>query len=452
MSNKILIIDDEAKIRLILSSLLEDEGYQVTEAVNGHKGLEQVAEFSPDLIILDMKMPEMSGEDVLRELHSSGFSGRIIILTAFGSIPSAVKAIHAGAYDYITKPFDTDDLLLKVRRALEQINLEKELANAKSIIEENYSAAGIVTNNSEMKRLLELIKRAAPSDVPILIQGSSGTGKELFAKAIHQHSTRKNQSFVAVNCGAIPDNLIESELFGYKKGAFSGANTNKKGLFEEADGGTLFLDEIGEMNLEAQVKLLRVTQSGEYMPVGTTQAKQCNVRIIAATNKPLEESIKSGSFREDLYYRINVVNILVPNLADRLDDIPLLVKHFLNKLDSSVQHCSPEVMRLLQCYSWPGNVRELQNVITGAVTLSSETHLKIEDLPERISKFAKPAAIEKAATGSLHEVVSEQKEATEKAIILEALEACNHNQTRASRQLGIGRRTLIRKLQKYGIK
>lgn len=456
MENRILIIDDENKIRMILESLLTDEGYLVKGAANGHEGLDLVESFNPDLIILDMKMPGISGEEVLQQLTKSAFDGKIIILTAFGSIPNAVKAIHSGAFDYITKPFDTPDLLLTVKRAVNQVNLERELKRANRIIKENYSIDGIVTNNSGMKKLLELIKRAAASNTSILIQGASGTGKELFAKAIHQHSARKNNNYVAINCGAIPESLIESELFGYRRGAFSGAVSDKKGLFTEADGGTLFLDEIAEMPMEAQVKLLRVTQSGEYIPIGDTKTKKVDVRIVAASNKPLEEAVAQGVFREDLFYRINVVKIDIPDLSARIDDIPLLVKHFLGNLkrdqNISMEHCSPEAMRLLQSYNWPGNVRELENVIAGAAALSENIVLQPGDLPEKIlqGKSLSPSNIPDST--SMHQLVSSQKEATEKSIILEALEACQHNQTKTAEYLGIGRRTLIRRLNKYGIK
>lgn len=454
MNEKILIVDDEDKIRFVLTCLLEEKGYRIKSSGDGEEAVIAAEEFLPDLILMDLEMPKMGGLDSFRVLKEKGIEGKVIILTAYGTIPSAVEAMRLGAFDYITKPFVGDELLIVIERALGQDRIERELAQARDRLEEKFSVAGIITNNPEMKKLLETVKRISPADATVLITGESGTGKELFANAIHQHSRRKNKPFIALNCGALPVNLIESELFGYKKGAFTGANAVKRGLVEQADGGTLFLDEIGEMGPDSQVKLLRFAQSGEFLPVGGTEAKRVDVRLIAASNRHLEEAVDKGKFRADLFYRLNVVAIRIPPLKDRIEDIPLLTDHFLKKygreLGKENYSFSSEAMEALQLHSWPGNVRELENAVHSALVMAFESPVGVKALPVSITDAA--GVVKPLKGDTLQDMVATSQEMVERRAIIEALNACGGNRTKAAKQLAIGRNTLLRRMKKYKIK
>ena len=452
MSRKILIVDDEKRIRLIVSRLLESRGYIVVQAEDGNMALEQLAE-KPDLIILDYKMPGLDGMATLKQIKEKGYSGKVIFLTAFGSIPNAVAAMQEGAYDYITKPFANDEFLITIERALKTKELEQELDQARKLLEEKYSVQGIITGNKKMMNLLDMLQRVATGDTHIVISGESGTGKELFAKAVHQQSPRKNKPFVALNCSALPDTLIESELFGYKKGAFSGAERNKPGLVQEADTGTLFLDEIGEMGPEAQAKVLRFAQSGEFIALGDNKPSKVNVRIIAATNRDLSQQVEEGSFRADLFYRLNVVEMKLPPLKERSEDIPLLIKHFINKHGSKHGRenysFSPRAHQCLMSHAWPGNIRELENVVKGALVLAVDNPMGLDSLPEKLRCPGLDMVSDKGA--SVQEKIAQQQEMIEKAAIIKALENNKQNRTHAAEELGISRNTLIRKIKKYGI-
>jgi DNA-binding NtrC family response regulator len=453
MQGKILIVDDERKMRRVLSSVLESEGYKVEVAADGKGALAQLAEFDPDLILLDLKMPGMDGMQTLGELQKAGFRGNVVILTAYGTIPSAVQAVHSGAYDFLTKTSDTEEILLTIKRALEQVRLERRLAEAETKLSERFSIKGIITRSSQMERLLELVAKVAPTDVSVLISGESGTGKELFARAIHQHSGRKDGPFVALNCGAIPETLIESELFGHGRGAFTGAVQSKAGLVKQADGGTLFLDEIGEMGLEAQVKLLRFAQSGEYIPVGEVAPRSVDVRLIAASNADLEQAIEQGRFRSDLYYRLNVVSIGIPPLRERPEDIPPLIEHFLFKLGMPMglagYKFTPEALTALQLYNWPGNVRELENAVNSALVMAEQSPVGVEYLPARLRGEAVTAL--QAGSGSLPDRITQSRESVERTAIVEALSQTGYSMTKAAKKLGISRTTLFRRMRQYMI-
>jgi two-component system response regulator AtoC len=450
MNGKILIVDDEERIRYVLSCLLEEKGYRVETAADGRDAIETAAAFDPDLILMDLEMPEMGGLESFRELKNKGYAGKVIILTAYGTIPSAVEAMKLGAYDYLAKPFANDELLIVIERALQQDKIERELAEARDRLKERFSIEGIITRNAGMCRLLDVIKRIGPMDSPVVITGESGTGKELFANAVHQHSLRKDGPFIAVNCGALPQNIVESELFGYRKGAFTGAVSNKSGLVERADGGTLFLDEVAEMGPDVQVKLLRFAQSGEFIPVGGTEVQRVDVRLIAASNRDLEAAIDDGRFRSDLYYRLNVAAIRIPPLRERIEDLPLLVDHFLRKYGTKAgkdgYRFSNETMELLQMHPWPGNVRELENAVYSALVMANSSPIGLEALPLSITR-KQPGLPISTGGGTLHEIVASHREAVERRMIVETLRECRGNQSEAARRLGIGRNTLMRKMK-----
>ena len=453
MREKILVVDDERKMRRILRSVLEAQGYEVETAGDGKECLNALGEFQPDLILLDLKMPGMDGMQTLEELQKRGFGGKVVILTAYGTIPSAVQAVHSGAYDFLTKTSDTDQILITIKRALEQLHLERRLEEAESKLVERFSIEGIITRSAGMEKLLELVTKVAPTDVSVLISGESGTGKELFARAIHQHSGRRERRFVALNCGALPANLIESELFGYGRGAFTGAVQSKPGLVKQADGGTLFLDEIGEMGLDAQVKLLRFAQSGEFIPVGEVRPQKVDIRLIAATNSDLEGAAEKGAFRADLYYRLNVISMKIPPLRERPEDIPLLIDHFIAKLGTPLGKgdygFTPDALQALQLYGWPGNVRELENAVNGALVMADKPPVGTEYLPAKVRGDTVVAV--GSGSDSLPDRVSLSRAAVERRAIVEALEATGGSKTKAAEKLGISRTTLFRRMKRYGI-
>ncbi|AEF94030.1 two component, sigma54 specific, transcriptional regulator, Fis family [Desulfotomaculum nigrificans CO-1-SRB] len=453
MTRKILVIDDEEHMCWALEKGLRQEGYQVLTATRGKQGLELIRNEVPSLVILDLKMPEMDGLEVLVRAKEMMPKLPVIMITAHGTIDTAIEAMKLGATDYITKPFDLDELKLVVKQALMVNQLEVEVNFLRSELSQKYDR--IVGNSQAIQDVCTLIEKVADSNATVLITGESGTGKEVTALTIHQLSSRRDKPFVPINCAALPESLLESELFGHEKGAFTGAVARKLGRFELANEGTLFLDEITEMPLSMQVKLLRVLQEKTFERVGGTESIQVDVRVIAATNRDPMECIKKGTFREDLYYRLNVLPIKLPPLRERVEDIPLLVMHFLKKFNPSKEPAiSPDAMGLLSTYQWPGNIRELQNVIERAVILSQGQEIKPYHLPKEIQKTDTNKGSEEQNTGLVINFPDQgiSLEELEKELILKALEKSNGNQTKASQLLGITRSALLYRAQKYQIK
>ena len=384
-TKRVLIIDDEENMLHMLKTILSKEGYDIELARNGREGLIKVASSNFDIVLCDLRMPEMDGMDFLNGLKENKLDQTIIMMSAYGTIDTALEAMKKGAYDYISKPFKPDEIILTLKKAEERENLKEENSLLKSKIINESSIASIVTQNGKMLGIFETIRKISGFNTSVLITGESGTGKELVARAIHKNSNRAEKLFVAINCGAIPENLLESELFGHLKGAFTDAYTNKKGLFEEAQEGTIFLDEIGELPMNLQVKLLRVLQEGEMKKIGENRQVKLDVRIIAATAKDLVEEVKKDRFREDLFYRLNVIQITIPPLRERRDDIPLLIKYFIERYNKKhhlkVKGISPSALQLLLENDWLGNVRELENVIERAVVLAGEKKIEPASLP-----------------------------------------------------------------------
>jgi DNA-binding NtrC family response regulator len=452
MSKKrILVVDDDESLRRVMQMQLEEAGYEVLAASQAQDALALMEDTTPSLVITDLKMPGTSGLDLLRKLREAYPETTVIMITAFGTVSTAVEAMKAGAYDYITKPVDYEQLMLVVNRAMERGQLIAEVKTLRANLDEKYGFESIVGQSKALLRVLEMASRVARRDSTVLIAGETGTGKELLARAVHQNSTRKDHAFVTINCGAIPKDLLESELFGHTKGSFTGAVAPKRGKVEVADGGTLFLDEVGELPLELQVKLLRLIQNGEIEKVGATGATNVNVRIIAATNRNLQALIDDGAFREDLYYRLAVVPLTLPPLRERIDDIPELVQHLFLK---SKQKQNVPQLRLpasllphFSGYGWPGNVRELENVIERLVVLSVGDEITLADLPDFLQRERSHAdAIElNLPPGGI------SLERVERDLIVRALEKFNWNQTQAARYLDISRRTLIYRMEKFGI-
>lgn len=381
----ILLVDDQSSMRLTLTALLKGAGHTLAQAGTGADALDKISKNDFDLVITDLKLDQISGMEVLKAAKAQNPQTEVIMLTGYGSIETAVAAMKAGAIDYLTKPIDTEELMLAIGRAQERQQLKSEVARLRSVVakEQKFDPGNIVASSKEMKEVLEMVARVAPTDATVLIQGESGTGKELIARAIHQNSKRKDGPFIPINCGALPENLLESELFGHVKGAFTGAAQNKKGLFEEADGGTLFLDEIGDTSPATQVKLLRVLQDGEVRRVGANTGVKTDVRVVAATNRRLQERIRDNEFREDLYYRLQVILLHLPSLRERQDEILPLINHYLQfhsqKLGKPVKGLAPEAEKALLEYSWPGNIRELINAVERAVILCRGEIVGIED-------------------------------------------------------------------------
>ncbi|WP_347490685.1 sigma-54-dependent transcriptional regulator [Desulfoscipio sp. XC116] len=447
MAHKILIVDDEEHMCWALDRAMRQEGYQAIVAYRGQQGLDLIREESPALVILDLRMPDMDGMEVLKEAKAINPKLPVIMLTAHGTIETAIEAMKMGAADYITKPFDLDELKLVIKQNLLLSQLETEVTFLRSELTSKYD--NIVGQSKIMQEIIALIEKVAHSNASVLITGESGTGKEVAAVAIHNNSKRHNAPFVTVNCAALPEQLLESELFGHERGAFTGAISRKLGRFELADKGTIFLDEIAEMSLNMQAKLLRVLQEKTFERVGGTETLSVDVRVIAATNRQLNEAITKGEFREDLFYRLNVIHIHLPPLRERKEDIPLLAKHFLNKFGPAyqVENISVEAMELLCSYNWPGNIRELQNVIERAAIICHSTTINTEHLPRELYASPKPSSglvLEFPEQGiSLEEV--------EKELILKALQKSGGNQTKAAQLLGITRSALLYRSQKYGI-
>ena len=463
----ILIVDDEANMRRILQAMLEREGYHVLQATNGEEALETLREYAVSTVISDLRMPKMDGMTLLHEIKENFPNIPVIVITAFGTVEAAVEALKLGATDFITKPFDRDQLSQIVGKARRLFLAdEKEGITTKTFAKK----WEIVGESVKLEKVYNLVMKTADSPSTVLITGESGTGKELIAKAIHENSSRVKKPFIKVNCAAIPETLIESELFGHEKGAFTGAVTAKPGRFELADGGTLFLDEIGEISKEIQVKLLRVLQEKVIERVGGIRPVTVDFRLITATNKDLAEEVKSGNFRNDLYYRLNVVPVHLPPLRDRREDIPLLVEHFISnyrdKLNRPVSGVSEPALQSLQSYDWPGNIRELENVIERAVLLTDNTELQVQDFQMLgdeeslldVRTEAQVLSLEEEKQPSslvgraLKEVVKETTEKVEKEMIREVLEEHNGNVTHAAKALQISRKSLQQKMKEYGLR
>ncbi len=446
----ILIVDDEKNIRSGLALAFEDESYDTLEAENGEVAWQIISKKPVDLVITDLRMPVMSGFDLLKKVSSAYPTIPVIVLTGHGSIEDAVKAMHDGALDFFTKPVDLDHLILTAGKALEHRKMLVQNQSLSLEVEKLKKKQGygkIIGKSEKVTRLMETIEQVAPSRASVLITGESGTGKELVADAIHSLSGRKDKPFIKVHCASLSETLLESELFGHEKGAFTGALSQKKGRFELADGGTIFLDEIGEIDLSIQVKILRVLQERCFERVGGEETIHVDVRIVAATNRNLEEEIKKGTFREDLYYRLNVVHIEVPPLRERKDDIPLLAASFLetfNKEDNrEVEGFTPSAKRLMLSYSWPGNIRELRNTVESCVVMTRHKLIDSVDLPEQIRNERGGEEVSIALGTTLEEA--------EKELIIATINFCKGNKTRAAEVLGIGRKTLHRKLCEYNL-
>ncbi len=444
----VLVVEDDEAMRDLLVEELEDVGYRVLAADGGRAGVEMVKAEKVDLVITDLRMPDLDGFDLIRDLKARPDSPHIVMITAFGSIETAIKAVKLGAYDYITKPFEIEELVLVADKALGERSLRRTVARLQAEVEKKYRFDNIVAESAAMQEVLSLVTRIAGSNASVLITGESGTGKELIARAIHYNSPRAEMPFVAVNLAAVPETLIESELFGHVKGAFTDARNDRMGMFAEANGGTIFLDEIGELAPSLQAKLLRVLQEHEVRPLGATGNLSVDVRVVAATNRDLEEMMNDGGFREDLYYRLNVIQIDLPPLRRRPDDIRPLVEHFLATAGSKFDpprnyHLSVEAQRTLLAYPWPGNVRELENVIERGLALCEGTIIEDEDLPNhvrerRASDFLAAAVARKMSLAEL-----------EREYIERVLEDEGGNKTRAAQRLGLDRKTLYRKLEDY---
>jgi DNA-binding NtrC family response regulator len=449
---RILVIDDEAEIRESLETLLQLEGYVVTSAATGTEGTTLLGERSFDIVLLDLALPDKNGMDVLAEIRLVNPQQPVIMITAYGTVENAVRAMQSGATNFIQKPWDNEKLLADVRAAVARQRAEEENVQLKRALKQRYDFENIVGKSEPMLKIFDLVSQVSPSRSTILLQGESGTGKELIAKAIHLHSARRDRPFVPVNTGSMPADLLESNLFGHVKGAFTSAIASKKGLFEVADRGTLFLDEIGTMTLDTQSKILRVLQDRKFMHLGGIQEMQVDVRIIAATNVDLRQMVREGRFREDLFYRLNVITIDLPPLRQRREDIPLLVDHFLKKYsdENDRPRCrvNTEALRPLLTYSWPGNVRELENVIERAVVLSSGTEITPDLLPDHIAGRGTPVPlVDSDPAASLFDIMED----CERRIIMDMLEKCGWNQTEAAERFHVPLSTLNQKIKRLNI-
>ncbi|MDL2266599.1 sigma-54 dependent transcriptional regulator [Desulfovibrio sp. OttesenSCG-928-G15] len=448
---RILIVDDDTAHRTMLRTLISAWGAKVDEAGNGAEAISLCKAIPYDIILMDVLMPEVDGISALQAIKAYNPSIPIVIMTAYSKVESAVEALKSGAYDYLSKPLDFDVLKLGLSRALDHAELKHENQTLKEQIR-GFDSGGIIGSSPPMRKLLEMLSMVAPSDATVLVTGESGTGKELVARAIHGNSNRATGPFVAVNCAALSENLLESELFGHEKGSFTGADKRRDGHFAHADKGTLFLDEIGEISPAMQVKLLRVIQEREFTRVGGDQIIQVDVRLVAATNKNLEEEVKAGKFRQDLFFRLNVVTLYMPNLHERIEDIPLLAAHFLsifaNKNNKQIKGFTPAAMDCLLKHTWPGNVRELENVVERAVVLLVGDYVSERELPPALVEHARGEQHAFAGAASL---AGMSLDAVEKQAILQTLESCSGNKSETARRLGVTRKTLHAKLAKYDL-
>lgn len=451
MKAKILVADDEPRIRKAIVRLLTDEGYAVMPVENGREAVEALLSFHPDVVLLDQQMPVLTGVEALEEIKRLAPNQTVVFVTAFGSVSLAVDAVKKGAYDFVEKPFDNDKLLLTVRRAIEHSRMKGELSTLKRTLDETKSP--VIGETTGLLNVMTQMRRVAETNATVLIHGESGTGKELIASAIHRHSSRAAAPFIAINCGAIPLTLMESELFGHERGAFTDAKEAKAGTFERADGGTLFLDEVGELPLEAQVKLLRVLEDRQITRIGGKKPIPVDVRIVAATNRNLEEEVKNGRFRLDLLYRLNIFVLLLPPLRERKEDVPLLANFFIRKhnraLNLDIQGISHEAMSILSSSDWPGNVRDLENAVQSAMILCTGSTILPEHLPARLKGYDQtaPLAAPKAEGGGIREMNAQM----EKELILEALKKHGYNRTLTAEALHISRKTLFNKMKRYGL-
>lgn len=448
----VLIIDDEAEIRESLQTLLEMEGFKVDTANTGEEGLSQIGDRTFDLILLDLALPGRDGMDILADIHANDSRLPVIMITAYGTVENAVRAMQSGAANFVQKPWDNEKLLADVRAAIGWRRAEEENIQLKRALKQRYNFENIVGKSEPMLKIFDLVAQVATSRSTVLLQGESGTGKEVIAKAIHLNSPRRDRPFVPVNTGSMPNDLLESTLFGHVKGAFTSAIASKKGLFEVADKGTLFLDEIATMGMETQAKILRVLQDRRFMHLGGIQELQVDVRIIAATNVDLRTMVREGRFREDLFYRLNVITIELPPLRQRKEDIPLLVEFFLKKYAEengrSTPRITPEALRPLMAYSWPGNVRELENVIERAVVLSSGPDINVELLPDSMRGRGSSLSMhETSSDASLFEIIGD----VERRVIIDMLERCNWNQTEAAERFHVPLSTLNQKIRRHNI-
>lgn len=446
--NRILIIEDDKRLREVLKKILDREGFDVEISGDGAGGITEIKQDFFDIALTDLKMPGMDGIEVLKAIKKISPQTYVVVMTAYGTIDSAVEAMKNGAFDYITKPFKTEEILIVIQKVLEDRDLRKKITYLTEQVEQRHKFENIIGKSKTMQDVFEMIRRVSKTDTTVLITGKTGTGKELVAKAIHFNSKRKEKPFVVVNSSAIPETLLESELFGYIKGAFTGALRDKRGLFQEAHEGTLFLDEIGEIPPSVQVKLLRAIEDQTITPVGGTKGEKVDIRLLAATNHELQEEVNKGSFRSDLYYRLRVMSIRLPELKERREDIPLLAKHFLKKYNNSlkkeIRTISKETLNLLLDYDWPGNVRELEHAIERAVLVCDSEDILPEHLPPEI-QFPEEIRVRRAGEEG------RSLETMEKEYIKMILKKTGGHKSNAASILGMDRRTLYRKLKKYGI-
>ena len=447
----LLIIDDEARLRQLLAQVLELEGYTVLQAPDAHRGLELLQQHAADILLVlsDVKLPDANGVDLLPRFKAAAPDAEVVLLTAYGTIPDGVKAMKLGAFDYLTKGDFEQQLVVVVERAAEKARLRQRVTELERRVGQQYRFESMIGDSPELRRVQQLARQVAPTDSTVLLEGPTGSGKELFAQAIHQASGRAGKAFVAVNCSAFPKDLLESELFGYKKGAFTGALADKKGLLEEANGGTLFLDEIGELELNVQAKFLRVLESQTFTKLGDTKPTKVNIRLVAATNRNLKQEAAEGRFRPDLYYRLSVFTILVPSLKDRPADVPPLanffLQHFAARLSKRLPGLAPEALALLQRYPWPGNVRELKNVLERAAILAPNGDLLSADyLPDEFHALGRPVR-----PGA--DAADESLRALEARHIGKLMGELEGNKPEVAKRLGIGLTTLYRKLEEYGL-
>jgi two-component system response regulator PilR (NtrC family) len=457
-ASRILVVDDERSMRELLAIVLKREGHDVLLADNGRSAVEMLEREPIELLISDIRMPDMSGVEVLGAAQRINPDVIGIMITAYASTDTAVEALRLGAYDYVSKPFNVDELKLKVRKALERKRLQQENVLLKRALQTSHQFSNIIGKSSAMQAVFQLIQTIAPTTSTVLVTGDSGTGKELVARAIHFNSLRKDRPFVALNCGALPETLLESELFGHMRGAFTGAETNKKGLVEVADKGTIFLDEIGEMSPMMQVKLLRVLQERKFRRLGGTEEIEADIRIIAATNRDLSKLVAEGKFREDLFYRINVIPVRLPPLRERTDDIPLLTEHFLGKyatqMGKTINGVAADAMKCLQTYGWPGNIRELENAVERAVALERSAAIRLSSLPDHVQNGIAPGGTPGRDAGlpesGFH--LEQHVQDIEREYLVEALRRANGVKSRAAELLGISFRQFRYLSKKYNLK
>ncbi len=450
---RVLIVDNEAAHAQAVAESLERVGYDCAVATSGPQGVKRIEQDAFDIVITDLKMNEVDGLQILAQAKEKLPDAEVILVTGHGTIPSAVSAMQQGAFNYLLKPLDLGQLRAVADRASESLRLRRTNVELHRRLDEKFGFEGVVGNSTQMHDVIDRLKRIAPTDASVLIQGATGTGKELVAQAIHQNSPRKNKPFVALNCAALSENILESELFGHVRGAFTDASTDRVGKFEYADGGTLFLDEVGDMPMATQIKLLRVLESSEITRVGSNEAVYVNVRILSATNRKLEDSIESGSFRSDLYHRLKVVTIDLPRLADRSQDIPLLIEHFMKQFakrhHKNVQSMSAAARRRLMAFEWPGNVRQLRNVVESMIVVDYDGVLDLDDLPSELSPSGETT--EEVRTGSLAGLVGKPLAEVERLFITETLQQTGGNREAAAEMLGIGQRTLYRKIKEFNL-